>query len=84
MILNAKSPGEINPGDTFFHEKNRGMEKFPMLELPKPKVFAGLYPAVSQDFQQLEEAIDKLKLNDQSITIHKETRQVLPYHSWSN
>ncbi len=45
----------------------------------KPMVFAGIYPVLTEDFEELRECMDKLQLNDASLTYELETSQALGF-----
>ena len=54
-------------------------QPLPGYRVPKPMVFAGIYPAEADDYQNLREALDKLQLNDASLTFQPETSQALGF-----
>jgi translation factor GUF1, mitochondrial len=76
IITGMKSVREARVGDTLFHTK-KPVIPFPGFKPAKPVVFAGLYPVESNEFDQLQEAIEKLTLNDASVTIEKKSSAAL-------
>jgi len=76
VIPGMKTVKEARVGDTLFHYKNP-VEPFPGFKPAKPVVFAGLYPVDSDQFEQLQEAIEKLTLNDASVTVEKKSSAAL-------
>ncbi|RTL07027.1 elongation factor 4 [Candidatus Dependentiae bacterium] len=76
IITGMKSVREARVGDTIFHTKKK-VTPFPGFKPAKPVVFAGLYPVEANEFDQLQEAIEKLTLNDASVTVEKKTSVAL-------
>jgi elongation factor 4 len=76
LITGIKSVKEARVGDTIYH-KNTLIAPFPGFKRAKPMVFAGIYPVVSEEFDQLQEAIEKLTLNDASVSVEKKTSAAL-------
>ncbi len=76
LITGMKSVKEARVGDTISHKKEL-VTPFPGFKPAKPMVFAGLYPIDTEDFDQLKDAIDKLTLNDASVSIEKKTSAAL-------
>ncbi len=70
LITGMKTVKEARVGDTIYHKKSP-VAPFPGFKPAKPMVFAGIYPVDSEDFEQLQEAIEKLTLNDASVTVEK-------------
>ncbi|KAJ2490745.1 Translation factor guf1 mitochondrial [Coemansia sp. RSA 2050] len=76
IVCNMKSIAEAHVGDTFYQDK------FPVEALPgfvpaKSMVFAGVFPIDAGEFDRLNESIQKLTLNDSSVSVHKETSAAL-------
>ena len=63
-------------GDTLHHAK-KPVDPFPGFKPAKPVVFAGIFPVDASDFGALQEAIDKLTLNDASVTVEKKSSTAL-------
>ena len=76
LITGMKTVREARVGDTIFHTKHR-VVPFPGFKPAKPMVFAGIYPVVSDTFNELNEAIEKLVLNDASVSVEKKSSAAL-------
>jgi len=76
IIAGMKTVQEARVGDTLFAAK-KPVTPFPGFKPAKPMVFAGIYPVDSSDFEQLQDAIGKLTLNDASVRIEKTTSAAL-------
>src|SRR5512141_2355245 len=74
-----KTVHECRVGDTITSASAPASEPLPGYFHPKPMVFAGIYPAEAEDYQNLREALDKLQLNDASLTFIPETSQALGF-----
>ena len=66
-------------GDTITNAENPAPEPLPGYKEALPMVFSGLYPVDNDDYQDLKEALEKLKLNDSSITFEPETSSALGF-----
>ncbi len=66
-------------GDTVTHAEQPAAEPLPGYKEALPVVFSGLYPVDNDDYQDLKEALEKLKLNDSSITFEPETSSALGF-----
>ena len=82
LISSLKDPHDVIVGDTIVHAKqlNSGIEPLPGFVIPKSMVFAGIYPIDSEDFPQLSTAVQKLVVNDASVTVQKESRFFRNFH----
>lgn len=76
IITGMKTVKEAQVGDTIFHRKEKGIP-FPGFKKAKPMVFAGLYPIENTEFELLRDAIEKLTLNDASVTVEKKSSAAL-------
>ena len=76
LISGMKSVKDARVGDTVYHTKHK-ITPFPGFKPAKPVVFAGLYPVDSEEFEQFKEAIEKLTLNDASVSFEKKTSAAL-------
>ncbi|HBR70185.1 TPA: elongation factor 4 [Candidatus Dependentiae bacterium] len=76
IIAGMKTVRDARVGDTIFNPKEP-IQPFPGFKPAKPMVFAGIYPIDSSDFNDLQEAIEKLTLNDASVSVEKKTSTAL-------
>jgi GTP-binding protein LepA len=79
IISGIKASKEVKVGDTITHVKrpcDRAIEGF---EEVKPMVFAGVYPIESEDFENLRSSLEKLQLNDASLTFQPESSVALGF-----
>ena len=79
IITGIKEVTRIKVGDTVTGREDAAAEPLPGYQEPKPMVFAGIYPVDSDDFTDLNDALDRLKLNDASLTFAKETSKALGF-----
>lgn len=85
VILNIKNPRDAHIGDTLFLKKDCdkiGEPSLQKLVLPgfqkvQPMVYAGLFPVDTNDFEHLRDALDKLLLNDSSVTCQRTSSSAL-------
>ena len=66
-------------GDTVTHDDRRAEVALPGFTQMQPRVFAGLYPVVSDDYENVREALRKLRLNDASLHFEPEVSQALGF-----
>jgi GTP-binding protein LepA len=74
-----KTVHECRVGDTITRASEPAAEPLPGYRVPKPMVFAGIYPVEADDYTDLRESLDKLQLNDASLTFTPETSQALGF-----
>ncbi len=74
-----KSIRDIKVGDTITLENNPAKEPLPGYKQIKPMVFCGIYPIESSKYDDLKEALEKLKLNDASLEYEPETSKALGF-----
>ncbi len=79
VVMGLKNIGDVQVGDTITDAKNPTKEPIEGFEEAKPFVFAGLYPIDTDRFEDLRDALDKLKLNDAAITYEPETSAALGF-----
>lgn len=79
VVLGLKNIGDVQVGDTITDNKNKTQNPVSGFEEIKSFVFAGLYPIETDKFEDLREALDKLKLNDASISYEPETSVALGF-----
>lgn len=79
VVLGLKNVTDIAVGDTMTDFKTRTQEPVAGFEPAKPFVFAGIYPIDTDKFEDLRDALDKLKLNDSSLTYEPETSVALGF-----
>lgn len=76
LITSMKDTAEANIGDTFYRVGEK-VEALPGFRPALPTVFAGIFPTDKSDFLKLEDAIQRLAINDRSITMQRETMTAL-------
>ena len=74
-----KTVHECRVGDTITRAAEPASEPLPGYRHPKPMVFAGIYPVEADDYTDLRESLEKLQLNDASLTFAPETSQALGF-----
>ncbi|MCH2478421.1 MAG: translation elongation factor 4 [Gammaproteobacteria bacterium] len=77
LIAGVKDIYGAPVGDTIKEYKDPSTEALPGFKTIQPRVFAGLYPSVSEDLEAFREALDKLKLNDASLHFEPESSSAL-------
>ena len=79
VVLGVKTVSTINVGDTITDAKNPTTAPVSDFQPAKPFVFAGIYPIETDRFEDLREALEKLKLNDSSLSYEPETSTALGF-----
>ncbi len=79
VITGLKDVSELRVGDTLTAEKRPAAEPLPGYKDVKPMVFAGLFPTDSDEYPELRDALEKLKLNDAALFYEPETSQALGF-----
>jgi len=79
IIAGVKNLSDTKVGDTITSALCPAEKPLPGFREPKPMVFAGLFPAVAEEFEELKQALDKLKLNDSSLIYEPETSSALGF-----
>ena len=79
LAASIKSISDVHVGDTITLDERPATEKLPGYKAMKPTVYSGLYPIDANRFEDLREALDKLKLNDAALTFEPETSKALGF-----
>ncbi|XP_054993654.1 translation factor GUF1, mitochondrial isoform X2 [Sorex araneus] len=76
LIAGMKDVTEAQIGDTLYLHK-QPVEPLPGFKSAKPMVFAGMYPIDQSEYNNLKSAVEKLTLNDSSVTVHRDSSLAL-------
>ena len=79
LYASIKSISDVHVGDTITLEKNPATKALPGYKPMKSMVYSGLYPIDSSKFEDLREALEKLKLNDSALVYEPETSKALGF-----
>ena len=79
LTASIKNVRDTQVGDTVTHVKNPAAEALPGYKKVTPMVYCGLYPADAAQYQDLRDALEKLQLNDASLTYEPETSLALGF-----
>ena len=79
IISGIKTSKEVKVGDTITHVERPCREAIDGFEEVKPMVFAGVYPIETEDFENLRSSLEKLQLNDASLTFQPESSMALGF-----
>ncbi|PZE22728.1 translation elongation factor 4 [Paenibacillus xerothermodurans] len=79
IVAGVRTVGDTRVGDTVTDAKNPAREPLPGYRKINPMVFCGLYPIDSSDYNDLREALEKLQLNDASLSFEPETSTALGF-----
>ena len=79
LITGIKNAKEVKVGDTITLADNPTKEIIKGFQEVKPMVFAGIFPVNTEDFEELRDCMDKLQLNDASLTYELETSKALGF-----
>ncbi|MDD6472251.1 MAG: translation elongation factor 4 [Bacteroidales bacterium] len=79
IISGIKTSKEVKVGDTITHIANPCDKAIDGFEEVKPMVFAGVYPIETEDFEDLRSSLEKLQLNDASLTFQPESSLALGF-----
>ncbi|MCX6247439.1 MAG: translation elongation factor 4 [Bacteroidetes bacterium] len=79
IISGIKSSKEVQVGDTITHVDRPCKEGIEGYTTVKPMVFAGIYPVDADDYEELRDSLDKLKLNDASLSFEPESSAALGF-----
>ncbi len=79
IITGIKNAKEVKVGDTLTNVLNPCTSRIDGFEDVKPMVFAGIFPVETDEFEELRDCMEKLQLNDASLTFELETSQALGF-----
>ena len=79
IISGIKEAKEVKVGDTITSVENPALKALSGFEDVKPMVFAGIYPVDTEEFEELRASLEKLRLNDASLSFEAETSAALGY-----
>lgn len=79
IITGIKDASEVKVGDTLTLRNNPCSESIHGFEEVKPMVFAGVYPVDTDDYEELRDSMEKLRLNDASLTFEPESSAALGF-----
>ena len=79
VVTGLKDVSSLRVGDTLTTKRGGAVEPLPGYKDVKPMVFSGLFPTDSDDYPELRDALEKLKLNDGSLFYEPETSQALGF-----
>jgi GTP-binding protein LepA len=79
VVTGLKDVSRLRVGDTLTSQRRPAAEPLPGYKDVKPMVFAGLFPTDSDDYPELRDALEKLKLNDAALFYEPETSQALGF-----
>ncbi|MGZ3795250.1 MAG: translation elongation factor 4 [Pseudobdellovibrionaceae bacterium] len=79
IICGIKDIRDVKVGDTITSSKHSALTPLPGFKKIKPMVFAGIFPIVASEYESLRDALDKLCLNDSSLTFEVEKSMALGF-----
>ncbi|MCU0556914.1 MAG: translation elongation factor 4 [Desulfobacterales bacterium] len=79
MIAGIKTVSDTRCGDTITHKKERCDAPMPGFKEAKPVVFSSIYPVASDEYPELAEGLEKLKLNDSALIYEKDSSAALGF-----
>lgn len=79
IVANIKTVADVSIGDTVTESARPTLEPFPGFQEIKPMVFAGLYPVEANQYEELRDALEKLRLNDSSFFYEPEVSSALGF-----
>jgi GTP-binding protein LepA len=79
VLANVKTLSDVKIGDTLTDCASPAMEPLPGYKEIKPMIFSGIYPINPEDYKNLREALEKLKLNDSSLVWEPESSGALGF-----
>jgi GTP-binding protein LepA len=79
VVTGLKDVSRLRVGDTLTSRRRPATQALPGYQEVKPMVFAGIFPTDSDDYPELRDALERLKLNDASLSYEPETSQALGF-----
>ena len=79
IVSGVKNIRDIRVGDTVTHQKMRNVSPLQGFKKVRPLVFSGIFPVITEDFERLKKALEKLALNDSSLSFEMETSKALGF-----
>ena len=79
VVAAIKAVGDTRVGDTILDADNPSTELLPGYQEARPMVFAGLYPTDTDDYENLRDALERLRMNDASLQYEPETSTALGF-----
>lgn len=79
VIGGIKDIKSIRVGDTLTHKDTKNVQPLDGFKKSKPMVFSGVFPVITEDFELLKKALEKLSLNDSSLSFEVEVSKALGY-----
>ena len=79
VITGIKDIADMRVGDTITHKQTKEVPALEGFKKARPMVYSGIFPISSDDFEQLKKALQKLSLNDSSLTYEMESSKVLGF-----
>ena len=79
VVAAIKAVGDTRVGDTILDADNPSTELLPGYQEARPMVFAGLYPTDTDDYEDLRDALERLRMNDASLQYEPETSTALGF-----
>jgi len=79
VLAAIKAVGDTRVGDTILDADNPSTELLPGYQEARPMVFAGLYPTDTDDYENLRDALERLRMNDASLQYEPETSTALGF-----
>jgi len=79
LVAGVKDISKVKVGDTITHKSNPAVKPLPGYREIKPMVFSGMYPVDSEDFENLRDSLEKMKLNDSALMYEAETSNALGF-----
>ena len=79
VITGLKEIADLRVGDTLTHKQTKEVPPLEGFKKARPMVYSGVFPVSSDDFEQLKKALEKLTLNDSSLSFEMESSKVLGF-----